>query len=174
MLSSYYKDTYGALYEDVREAKLPILTAVFHNIRQLVLILLLVSLAPHAFTQATVFTASALISAGWNLTIRPYDGVLVNLQMLLGDVAKLAAGVGYLVLTHQDITSRTAATLLAYEICVFVVSMCLGLVMLIIQTIMGIREWFKDCCCKKEEKVSPMTSVRSSDSCRHLAGAKDE
>ncbi len=102
LMSSEYRTKYGALYADLRPSKLSMLTTVLSNVRCVALILLLVLLHGHAGAQSWIYLTFAIFALGWDVWVRPYSGGLIMAQALVMDLAKLAAGAGYVALTLSE------------------------------------------------------------------------
>ncbi len=164
------KERCQAFYEDLREeSQLALFTNTFQNIHVVVLVLLLVTLESHPLAQSVAYVASAVLGLAWDLVVRPYDGRLMICQMIWLDVTRLAAGVGYLILTIPGTSLDTATILCRYEIIVFFAAVTIGMILAIVQQILGAMAQLKECFHKYEDdhhmvKVSSSSSLHPASS----------
>ncbi len=136
LASDRYRNYYGALYSDLKSYnKIELATTMVHIIRISVLIPALVFLTDYPLMQSVAFLTSAGLAILWDLVVRPYEGVLLTAQMLVMDVAKVAAGVGYVFLTISGQKKDVASGLSSYEIGVFLGGVSAGFVLATIQQI---------------------------------------
>ncbi len=169
LLSPEFRSKYGALYEGLLSSSVSSLSIqAFHNLRLSVLIPLLVFSASSPPFQSGIYLASAGLSLAWDLALSPYEGKLLSAQMLVMDVAKVCASVGYVLMTIPGVSSRIGQNVCLVEVAVLVASICGGLALATIQMAMDayvqVRKW----CAKRNERVYVLN--QSSDTILHQRG----
>lgn len=143
-----FRARYGALYSDLKGSASALSILTFHNIRLFVLIPLLVFSSRHATFQAAIYLTSAVLSLSWDAALQPYDGRLLSCQVLVMDVAKVAAAVGYVLLAVPTISEAAAAKLCLYEVVLLVGSLTAGMILVVAQQV---RDVARQVCRKKSE-----------------------
>ncbi len=161
------KERYGALYQDLKEeSRIALFTGMFQNVQIVILITLMVILVSSPMAQSAAYLACSTLSLAWDLIARPYESRLMAGQMLILDVARVAAGAGFIVLSLPGISLDTSILMCWYEILVLLCAMVLGLVLALIQQILGAVLQLKECLTLKGEeyripKVSSSNSLRA-------------
>lgn len=159
LVSEEHRRKYGAFYAELKESRTALSTTLFHTVRCGILIALLVGLTNYPRAQASVYVASALASMVWDAYLLPYESRLTAADVLLLDAAKVAGGIGFVILTTISPGSDAFADwICTYELILFVSSIGAGLAMAVAQQIMGvvgtIREWCGQG--KEGDKVFPL------------------
>ncbi len=113
-----------------------------HNIRCVLMIILLVAAMHHPFVQSLIYLASALLSLAWDLRARPYKSALMSSQQSLLGVGKLAAGAGYVLLNagSEGVSTGAADWICRLEIAVLLVAVVGGLGLCTTQLAIAARE----------------------------------
>ncbi len=155
---------YGTVYEDLKpESKRSLFTSVFHNIRVSILIIALVFAWPCPMAQSIFYTASALLALGWDLRVQPFEGGLLSAQMYTLDLAKLAAGAGYLVFTLPTTTQDVADTINIFEVVVFIGAIAIGMALSLLQQAIGVYYQVKELCRRRPQGSEKVVAVTHSD-----------
>ncbi len=164
LVSDKIKSRYGALYSDLRERKPAMLTTLVHNGRLLVLIPLLVFLAPVPLGQAIAYVVLSAAGFVWDIVIRPYEGRLLTIQILLLDFAKMAAGVGYILMTAPSVSPDIGNWVSEYEFGVFLAAigggLALSLMELGYEMAVQVGDWCKG---KRPDKVAAMSEITAAE-----------
>ncbi len=167
LLSSEYRDRFGALYEDLNPAtRSRLFTTTFHNLRLCLMIPALVLTSSSALAQSVVYLTSALAGMVWDIALRPYDGLLMAAQMYLMGAARLATSVGFVVLSVPSTTQATADHIFQYEMITLMAAVAGGLALAVIQQTMGVCLQIKERCKRRSEEksvcaVGTVTDMRS-------------
>ncbi len=140
ILSDDFKQTYGALYSDLKELRPALLTPLFHNVRLFILILALVLFAQSPVAQAGTYTILGVAGLCWDLALHPYEGRMLTVHMILLDVAKVAGGVGYVLLSQAAPGERLGVVIGAYEMLMLAGAIGAGLVLSLMQTVAEYRK----------------------------------
>ncbi len=165
MFSPRFRAQFGALYEDIQNSDAVLYITAFHNVRLFVLILVLVVTPAHPLFQSTFYLCSAVLSAGWDLTLAPYDGRTLKAQMYFLDAGKVAAAAGYVMLTVSGVTEETARWMRGYEVVALLAAMGGGLVLATAQQSMAIAGQIREMCRKRiDEKVFGSSMIVRADS----------
>ncbi len=156
LLASQQRSRYGAMYQDVKGSDQSSLSiAVFHNIRILFLIIFMVFGADCPQFQASIYFVSATIGAGWDLALRPYEGILLQAQMLFLGLVKVAASVGYVILTVPTVTTSIAEMVGTYEVATLLAAIGVGMGLALVQQAMDVCAQVRAICRKlrNREKI---------------------
>ncbi len=152
LLSNSFKNRFGAIYAELKDNKPALATTLFHNLRCLALICLLVFLIDFPLAQSVVYACSAVLSAAWDLRFRPYEGRTTTIEAMLVGAAKLACAGGYIALCLESTTPGAVDGLNTYEVVIFVVAIGGGLLISLFQSASDIYETIRDWC--KDKKSS--------------------
>ncbi len=154
------KSKYGALYEDVRRSKPAVLTSAFHNFRLFLLVPMLVFLAPYPLAQSVSYVAFSMMGFAWDFVVWPYEGRVLTIQTLFLDFAKIVAGVGYVLMTAQSVSTAVAEWAGNYEFVAFLAAIAGGLVLSLVEgayeIAVTVREWCRN---KGKDKVASISDV---------------
>ncbi len=133
LASESFRARYGALYEDLKGSRSALSMGVFHSIRVMVLIFMLVVGASRPVFQSFVYMGSAIVGTCWDVVLVPYEGRLLSIQVYFMNLAKLAASAGYLVLTVPTLDTASGKRLLIYEVIILSAAIWIGLALALIQ-----------------------------------------
>lgn len=86
--------------------------------------------------------------------LSPYEGRLLTALMISMDLAKVAAGAGYLALSVPTISEWTARVACRYICIVMLVSMCVGLLLAVVQIAANVIEKVKEKCGGRRAQVA--------------------
>ncbi len=81
----------------------------------------------------------------WDARFVPYEGILAKIEYLSLGVAKIAAGIGYILLSVDSATESFSEVVCLYEVVVFVVAIGGGLIITVLEVVVGlcssVKEW---------------------------------
>ncbi len=164
LLAEQFKEKYGAFFDGMREAKPAVLTMLFHNIRILVLIVLLVFLAPYPMAQALSYVMLAVVGNLWDFHVWPAESRLLKIQTFIFDVAKMAGSMAYVFLAAEWTTEQFADVICNFILFVFVGAIGAGVLISVFQQVVAVYEWIRNC--RKGpanmDKVIPVRSMSMS------------
>ncbi len=173
LLDKDFQDKFGAFYDDVKDTKLAMLTPVFHNLRLLCLIPPLVMFSDFPLAQTIVYICSTFAGISWDLKLRPYKDLTIITEVVIMNIAKVAASGGYVALSLSTTTEETAAAVCTYELVVFVSSIGLCLAVAAAQQIAVLSEACSQRCGKGERRYAVSTSVSFVASQNEISQVKD-
>jgi len=147
------KEKYGAFYEDCKIFNPLKFTPFANNIRLLIMICLMVYTVDYNIAQSIIYFISALASFAWELCMSPYEEKLITLQMNALNLVKLAASIGFLLVCSPLTSEKVISWIYKYETGLFLTSLCIGMLISLIQQIQGTIEMIKNYCRKKSPEM---------------------
>jgi len=148
------KSKYGAFYEDFKIYQPLRLTPLLNNIRLFVMVCLMVYTVDYNFVQSIVYLGFALINFIWEFSMSPYNEKLVSIQVNLLNIIKVFAGFGFVFLCSPYTVDYVKSWVYQYEIALFLTSLCSGMLISVIQQVIGVIDMIKEYCRKSSpEKI---------------------
>ncbi len=145
LLVPEFRDRYGAIYSDLKTGytKLHMFTTVFHNCRCFFLVVFMALAYTSPVAQAVGFLMVTLVGLGWDVYFRPYRGRLLTAQVLVLDVCKFAAAIGYIVLAKVK-SVDTGDKFSGFVVVVMGLAMGVGVILGIVQQVLGVYQQSKE------------------------------
>jgi len=143
------KSKYGAFYEDFKIYHPVRLTPLLNNIRLFVMICVMVFTVDYNLVQSLVYFIFSFFGFAWEFSMSPYEEKLVFVQVNLLNFIKVFASLGFIFLCSPYTTEFVKSWIYQYEITLFLTSLCSGMLISIIQQVIGVIDMIKSYCVKK-------------------------